>query len=93
SKAHKDSCCSYVTANCNDHQQSLYTSLAIADEKKQIIHELVKAWIEADIPLEKINKMCSFFKKYCKERSSISIADSIRKYHLNDVFEQHYEQL
>ncbi|RHZ53786.1 hypothetical protein Glove_437g46 [Diversispora epigaea] len=93
SKVHKDSRRSYIAANRNDRQQSLHTTMVVADGRKQIIHDLVKAWVEADIPLEKINKLRDFFKKYCKEGGSIPLADSIRKHHLSGIFEQHYEQL
>ncbi|CAG8629739.1 246_t:CDS:2, partial [Diversispora eburnea] len=66
SKAHKDSCRSYVAANRNDRQQSLHATMVVADRRKQIIYDL---------------------------GGSISLADSIRKHHLSDIFEQHYEQL
>lgn len=42
SKAYQDSRRSYVTANHNDCQQFFHSSLVVANEKKQIINELVK---------------------------------------------------
>ncbi|CAG8812025.1 9545_t:CDS:1, partial [Racocetra persica] len=57
SKAYKDARRSYIIANRNDRQQSLPTTLEVANEKKIIINDLVKAWVEADIPIEKINKL------------------------------------
>ncbi|CAG8637145.1 6050_t:CDS:1, partial [Diversispora eburnea] len=44
---HKDSRRSYVAANRNDRQQFLHATIVVADGRKQIIHDLVKAWVEA----------------------------------------------
>lgn len=42
-------------------------------ERQNINLALAKAFVEADIPLEKINKLQNFFKEYCIEGKLINI--------------------
>ena len=93
SKAHQGLRHSYNAANRKDRQQSFLTSVAAVEDKKQIVTDLVKAWVEADIPIEKIDKLRDFFKKHCHEGGAIPSADAIRRQHLKHVFEQHYTEL
>ncbi|CAG8838222.1 31597_t:CDS:1, partial [Racocetra persica] len=41
--------------------------------KQDINIALAKAFVEADIPLEKINKLLNFFKEYCIKGKLINI--------------------
>lgn len=93
SRAHQELRRSYNAANRKDRQQSLQSSVAIMEGKRQIITDLVKAWVEADIPIEKIDKLRTFFRKHCQEGGTIPSADVIRRQYLKHVFEQHYAEL
>lgn len=47
----------------------------------------------ADIPLEKVNFLLSFFKKHCKEGGAIPQAATLRQLYVPRVFSSHLETL
>ena len=79
SKALSELQCSYNAANHKNYQQSFLTSVAAVENKKQIVIDLVKTWVEADISIKKVDKLHDFFKKHCNEGGAILTADAIRR--------------
>ena len=59
------------TSKKTKNQQTLETTLTIANSKREMIEDLIQAFAGADIPLEKINSLIPFFKKYVKEGGAI----------------------
>src|SRR5260364_238144 len=64
SKAHISKKAFYENKQKN-RQQTI--NFSASELKKGIIHDLVEAFIVADILLEKVNSLLPFFKKHCKE--------------------------
>ncbi|RHZ86999.1 hypothetical protein Glove_41g191 [Diversispora epigaea] len=77
----------------NNVQLTLSATQDAADLKKQVIEELLEAFVVADIPLEKINRLLPFFKKYLKNGGSIPQAPTLRQIYLPNVFNKHYQSL
>jgi hypothetical protein len=75
------------------HQQTLQTTLRAADSKKIVIEDLINAFVGADIPLQKVDKLLPFFKKHLKEGGSIPQAPTLRQIYLPNVFESHFFSL
>ncbi|GBB89089.1 hypothetical protein RclHR1_15760005 [Rhizophagus clarus] len=44
-----------------------YNVLSVAESKKTVVNDLVKAFVEANIPLEKVNMLQPFLRKHCRE--------------------------
>ncbi|RHZ81202.1 hypothetical protein Glove_123g3 [Diversispora epigaea] len=57
------------------------------------IEDLIEAFANADIPLEKINLLLPFFKKHLKEGGAIPQASTLRQIYLPKVFNKHQENL
>ena len=53
----------------------------------------MEAFATADIPLEKVNSLLPFFKKYVKNRGSILHAPTLRQNYLPNIFDKHYQSL
>ncbi|CAG8798267.1 18574_t:CDS:1 [Gigaspora margarita] len=79
SKTHKKNKQNYDIADQNSQFQTLEDSFSIAESKKVVVKDLVEAFVKANIPLEKVNALQPFFKKYCKEDGSIPQADALRR--------------
>ncbi|CAG8652114.1 10586_t:CDS:2, partial [Diversispora eburnea] len=78
---HKDSCRSYVAANCNDHQQSLHATMVVTYGRKQIIHDL-----GGSIPLaDRIQKhhLSNIFEQHYEQLRGIFCVDFI--FQVNNV--------
>jgi hypothetical protein len=58
------------TYESNTRKQEQVTILAF-ESKKEVIEDLIEAFSLANIPLEKINNLLPFFKKYLKEDGAI----------------------
>ena len=71
------------------NQQTLETTLHAADSKREVVENLIQAFASANIPLEKINHLLPFFKKYLKEGGAIPQAPTLRQLYLPSVFENH----
>ncbi|RGB27325.1 hypothetical protein C1646_769279 [Rhizophagus diaphanus] len=56
----------YEANNDKKNQQSLETTLLAAESKREVVESLIQAFANANIPLEKINYLLPFFKKYLK---------------------------
>lgn len=93
SEAHNNARRRHFASQERTRQQSLETVVSALDAKKAIIFELLKAWVSADIPIEKIDKMRDFFRTYCREGGSIPSASTLRKQYLGDVFNEHLNKL
>jgi len=76
-----------------NRQQTLHSSLSASENKKAVIEDLIRAFAGADIPLEKINVLLPFFKKYLHEGGAIPQAATLRQLYLPRVFLQHHEDL
>ena len=74
-------------------QQTLETTLLAADSKREVVENLIQAFASANIPLEKINFLLPFFKKYLKEGGTIPQAPTLRQLYLPSVFEKHVKNL
>ena len=58
-----------------------------------VVEDLVEAFLGADIPLQKVDQLLSFFKKYLKEGGAIPKAPTIQQIYLPSVFEKHITSL
>ena len=74
-------------------QLTLSSTRTAAESKKQLIEDLIEAFVTADIPLEKVNCLIPFFKKHVKNGGSIPQAPTLRQNYLPSVFEKHYQSL
>ncbi|PKK68258.1 hypothetical protein RhiirC2_546650 [Rhizophagus irregularis] len=83
----------YEEKQQNTQQQTLQSSLHAADSKKAVIEDMVEAFLGADIPLQKIDQMLPFFKKYLREGGAIPKAPTLRQIYLPSVFEKHITSL
>ncbi|PKK57110.1 hypothetical protein RhiirC2_764090, partial [Rhizophagus irregularis] len=63
------------------------------ESKKEVIEDLIKAFSLANIPLEKVNHLLPFFKKYLKEGGAIPQAPTLRQIYLPRVFNNHLSLL
>src|SRR4051812_5120628 len=83
----------YEEKQQNTQQQTLQSSLRAADSRKAVIEDMVEAFLSADIPLQKIDQMLPFFKKYLREGSAIPKAPTLQQIYLPSVFEKHITSL
>lgn len=74
-------------------QQTLQTSLLASESKKEVIEDLIEVFANANIPLEKVNLLLPFFKKYLKEGGAIPQAPTLRSIYLPKVFDKHIDTL
>ncbi|CAG8847795.1 34505_t:CDS:1, partial [Gigaspora margarita] len=58
-----------------------------------VVKDLVEAFVKANIPLEKVNALRPFFRKYCKESSLIPQADALRRQYLPEIYQQSINDL
>ncbi|CAG8836288.1 17244_t:CDS:1, partial [Gigaspora margarita] len=58
-----------------------------------IIHDLVEAFIVADILLEKVNSLLLFFQKHCKEDGTIPQATTLCQSYLSHIFFEYLKSL
>ncbi|GBB93735.1 hypothetical protein RclHR1_22210004 [Rhizophagus clarus] len=80
--------------NSSQQQQStLETFENINSERDELNLELVKVFTAADIPLEKINKLRPFFRKYCKNGGTVVGANQLREKYLPKLYDQEVEKL
>lgn len=93
SKNHQKKREAYLKSSNQTRQLCLPSSLTVADKKKEFLCNLVEAWAEADIPLEKLDKFRGFLNTYCKEGGCIPAANTLRRSYLPKVFETHLESL
>ena len=59
---------------------------AAFESRKEVIEDLIEAFSLANIPLEKINNLLPFFKKYLKEGGAIPQAPTLRQIYLPRIF-------
>ena len=79
----------YEERQKTSQQSTLQSSLRAAESKKAVVENLVEAFLGADIPLQKIDQLIPFFKKYLKEGGAIPKAPTLRQNYLPSVFEKH----
>jgi hypothetical protein len=77
----------------NKHQQTIIASFSSSESKKNFLNDLIESFVAADIPIEKINNLHLFFKKYCKEGGAIPQASTLRQLYLPQVFLNHLNSL
>ncbi|CAG8845784.1 21517_t:CDS:1, partial [Gigaspora margarita] len=73
-------------------QSTINTSISATQKKKDTVLDLVEAFVNANIPLEKIDKLHPWLKDSLHNGSSIPSADTIRQNYLKPVFEKHIEK-
>ena len=93
SKIHIKNKKNYESSTKNTHSQTLESILSVAESKKMVIQDLVEAFVKANIPLEKINALQPFLKKYCREGGAIPQADALRRNYLPGIYQQHIDDL
>ena len=70
-------------ANRNVLQQKIIVStILITSSKKELIEDLIHTFAVADIPLEKVNSLLSFFQKHMKQGGFISQAPTLCQIYL-----------
>ena len=74
-------------------QRTIASTISIANSKKELIEDLIRAFSIADIPLEKVNSLLPFFQKHIKQGGFIPQAPTLRQLYLPQVFENHLIQL
>ncbi|PKB94746.1 hypothetical protein RhiirA5_438122, partial [Rhizophagus irregularis] len=74
-------------------QLTISTVNAAFESKKEVIEDLIEAFSHANIPLEKVNHLLPFFKKYLKEGGAIPQAPILRQVHLPRVFNKYSSSL
>ena len=77
----------------NNARRKDQVTISAFESKKEVIEDLIEAFSLANIPLEKINNLLPFFKKYLKEGGAIPKAPTICKIHLPRVFNSHLSLL
>ena len=70
-------------------QVTINTTKVASESKKEVIDALIEAFSLANIPLEKVNYLLPFFKKYLKEGGAIPQAPTLRQIYLPRVFDKH----
>ena len=57
---------------------AINSAISIADSKKELIEDLIQAFVIADISLEKVNSLLPFFQKHIKQGGFIPQAPTLR---------------
>src|SRR3954447_11864083 len=83
----------YEANQSKNNQQTLETTLLAADSKREVVESLIQAFASANIPLEKINSLLPFLKKYLKEGGAIPQAPTLRQLYLPRVFNNYLSLL
>ncbi|EXX64439.1 hypothetical protein RirG_142700 [Rhizophagus irregularis DAOM 197198w] len=74
-------------------QPTIQTILNASEIKKTAVNNLVDAFVTADIPLEKIDKLQNWLCENCNEGGFIPKSDTLRRDYLPKLFEDHVNQL
>lgn len=74
-------------------QSTINTSISATQKKKDTVLDLVEAFVNANIPLEKIDKLRPWLKDSLHNGGSIPSADTIRRNYLKPVFEKHITEI
>jgi hypothetical protein len=74
-------------------QPTIQTILNVSEIKKTVINNLVDAFVTADIPLEKIDKLQNWLRENCNEGGFIPTSVALRHDYLPKLFEDHVNQL
>ena len=67
--------------------------MRVAEAKKSVINEFLKAWVSANISLEKVDKFRPFLMTHCRGGGTIPAADTLRCKYLPNIFEEHIQAL
>ncbi|CAG8843308.1 32664_t:CDS:1, partial [Gigaspora margarita] len=73
----------------NKLQQTMPAALKSRESKKKLIYDLLEAWVNADIPIQKLNKFCKFLLTYCHEGGAVPGPATLRSQYLPYIFERH----
>ncbi|CAG8612295.1 724_t:CDS:2 [Cetraspora pellucida] len=82
SKGHKQKKAAAEHVNIQTQQLTLPTAIQAAESRKNIVMSFVKTLVEANIPLEKANKLQPWIRKNVCEGGSISAANILRREYL-----------
>ncbi|CAB4394486.1 unnamed protein product [Rhizophagus irregularis] len=74
-------------------QPTIQTILNASEIKKTAVNNLVDAFVTADIPLEKIDKLQNWLCENCNEGGFIPKSDTLHRDYLPKLFEDHVNQL
>jgi len=74
-------------------QRTISSSITIAENKRELVEDLIQAFAAANVPLEKVNSLLPFFQKHIKNGGFIPQAPTLRQTYLPQVFENHLLQL
>ncbi|CAG8746696.1 21983_t:CDS:1, partial [Racocetra persica] len=92
-KIHKKNRETYLNNNQSTQQQTLPSAIKIANIKREMVYDLLEAWVGANTPLEKFDKFRGFLVKYCRKDGIIPGSNALRKQYLMKVFHKHIEKL
>lgn len=67
----------------------LNTVVEASESKKAAIKDLICAFVQADIPLEKVDKLKSWLRMYLREGGNIPSGNALRRDYLPGVFENY----
>ncbi len=95
SKSHKRNKDEYDRTSNRTVMQTLQSMQTASEVNKGITQDLVRALIEADIPLEKMNceGLRNFFKKHCRGGGTIPRAATLRESYVIPLYEAHLDDL
>lgn len=74
-------------------QGTLEGAATAAANRNDVTQDFVAMMTEADIPIDKTEKMQPFMRKHCRSGGSIPGSDSLRKYHLPKVYAEHITKI
>ena len=83
----------FETKEKSKSQQTLQATLLSIESKNEVIENLIEAFANADISLEKVNNLLSFLKKHFKEEGAIPQASTLRQLYLPKVFNKYVDTL
>ena len=77
----------------SSRQVTLSTVVKAKDMRQDFILDCVKMCTVADIPLEKIEKVRPFLRKYCSQAGSLPGVDQLRTIYVPRLFDLHFTAL
>ncbi|CAG8857665.1 4387_t:CDS:1, partial [Gigaspora margarita] len=90
---HIQKCVSFEKNQKNKLQQTMPAALKSGESKKKLIYDLLEAWVNANIPIQKLNKFREFLSTYCREGGAVLEPATLYSQYLPHIFERHLGML
>ena len=74
-------------------QVTLQSAVKSKDLREEFVLNAFGLFTHVDIPLHKVEKMCPFLQKYCKQAGSLPQLSTLRKVYVPRLFEFHFAAL